>query len=138
MVPESLQQETLAKLHHGHQGIVRCRLRAQNFVWWPGISQRIKDVIEHCSVCVKHSTPHREPLMPTVLPDYPWQSVAMDLFVLNGVNYVVIVDYFSRYPEGIKLRSVSLFRTRIFKNAEGVIQYLFIFCTVPHGSINHP
>ena len=138
MVPESLQQETLAKLHHGHQGIVRCRLRAQNSVWWPGISQRIKDVIEHSSVCVKHSTPHREPLMPIVLPDYPWQSVAMDLFVLNGVNYVVIVDYFSRYPEVIKLRSVSLFRTRIFKNAEGVIQYLFIFCTVPHGSINHP
>ena len=107
VVPESLQQETLAKLHHGHQGIVRCRLRAQNSVWWPGISQRIKDVIEHCSVCVKHSTPHREPLMPTVLPDYPWQSVAMDLFVLNGVNYVVIVDYFSRYPEVIKLRSTT-------------------------------
>ena len=50
VVPESLQQETLAKLHHGHQGIVRCRLRAQNSVWWPDISQRIKDVIEHCSV----------------------------------------------------------------------------------------
>ena len=107
VVPESLQQETLAKLHNGHQGIVRCRLRAQNSVWWPGISQRIKDVIEHCSVCVKHSTPHREQLMPTILPDYPWQSVAMDLFVLNGVNYVVIVDYFSRYPEVIKLRSTT-------------------------------
>ena len=65
-------------------------------------------MIEHCSVCVKHSTPHREPLMPTVLPDYPWQCVAMDLFVLNGVNYVVIVDYFSRYPEVIKLRSTTI------------------------------
>ena len=31
----------------------------------------------------------------------------MDLFVLNGVNYVVIVDYFSRYPEVIKLRSTT-------------------------------
>ena len=86
---------------------MRCRLRAQNSVWWPGISQRIKDVIEHCSVCVKHYTPHCEPLMPTLLPDYPWQSVAMDLFVLNGVNYVVIIDYFSRYPEVIKLRSTT-------------------------------
>ena len=104
VVPESLQQETLAKLHHGHQGIVRCRLyRAQNSVWWPGIFQRIKDVIDHNSVCVKHSTPHREPLIPTLLPNYPWQSVAVDLFVLNGVNYVVIVDYFSRYPEVILL-----------------------------------
>ena len=64
-------------------------------------------MIEHCSVCVMHFTPHRELLMPTVLPGYPWQSVAMDLFVLNGVNYVVIVDYFSRYPEVIKLRSTT-------------------------------
>ena len=27
--------------------------------------------------------------------------------MLNGVNYVVIVDYFSRYPEVIKLRSTT-------------------------------
>ncbi|KAL5493721.1 hypothetical protein EMCRGX_G014940 [Ephydatia muelleri] len=51
-------------------------------------------------------TPRPEPLMPTTLPD-PWQSVAMDLFMLYGANYVLIVDYFSRYPEVIKLKSTS-------------------------------
>ena len=107
VVPESLQHETLGKLHHGHQGIQRCRLRARNSVWWPGISQRIKEAIECCAECVKHSTPRPEPLMPTPLPDYPWQSIAMDLFILNGATYVLIVDYFSRYPEVIKLRSTS-------------------------------
>ena len=66
-----------------------------------------KGSIECCAECVKHSTPHPEPLMPTPLPDYPWQSVAMDLFILNGANYVLIVDYFSRYTEVIKLRSTS-------------------------------
>ena len=45
--------------------------------------------------------------MPTPLPNYPWQSVAMHLFILNGANYVLIVDYFSRYPEVIKLKSTS-------------------------------
>ena len=96
VVPESLQHETLGKRHHGHQGIQRCRLRARNSVWWPGISQRIKEAIECCAECVKHSTPRPEPLMPTPLPDYPLQSIAMDLFILNGATYVLIVDYFSR------------------------------------------
>ena len=27
------------------------------------------------------------------IPQYPWQIVATDLFVWNGVNYVVVVDY---------------------------------------------
>ena len=107
VVPESLQHKTLGKLHHGHQGIQRCRLRARISVWWPGISQRIKEAIECCAECVKHSTPRPEPLMPTPLPDYPWQSIAMDLFILNKATYVLIVDYFSRYPEVIKLRSTS-------------------------------
>eukprot|EP00731_Ephydatia_muelleri_P015747 Em0009g171a len=107
VVPGFLQQETLRKLHHGHQSIQRCQLKARISVWWPGILQRIKEVIEGCAECVKRSTPRPEPLMPTPLPDYPWQSVAMDLFMLNGANYVLIVDYFSRYPEVIKLKSTS-------------------------------
>ena len=107
MVPASLQQQTLGELHHGHQGIQRCRLRTRNSVWWPGISQQIKEAIECCAEFVKHSTQRPETLMPTHLPDYPWQSVAIDLFILSGANYVLIVDYFSRYPEVIKLRSTS-------------------------------
>ena len=38
VVPKSLQHETLQKIHLGHQGIQRCRLRAKMSVWWPGIS----------------------------------------------------------------------------------------------------
>ena len=105
VVPASHQQETLMKLHQGHQGIQRCRLRAQYAVWWPCISQQIKELIERCPVCAKNYTPHREPLMPTPLLDFPWQKVAMDLFTSKESCYLVIVDYFSRYPEVIKLRT---------------------------------
>ena len=45
--------------------------------------------------------------MPSELPAYPWQKVGTDLFLLNGATYVVIVDYFSRYPEVIKLASTT-------------------------------
>ena len=48
-------------------------------------------------------TQHAQRKIPTPLPDYPWQQVATDLFTLNGLDYSVIVDYFSHYPEVIQL-----------------------------------
>ena len=42
-IATSLQQETLSKLHQGHQGIDRCRQRAKISVWWPGLSAQIND-----------------------------------------------------------------------------------------------
>ena len=38
VVPNSMQQVTLTKLHQGHQGIERCRQRARISAWWPGLS----------------------------------------------------------------------------------------------------
>lgn len=107
VVPESLRRQTLEKIHTGHQGIQRCRLRAKSSVWWPGISRTINDMVTQCLTCAKHLTPRSEPMMPTSLPDYPWQKVSSDLFQLDGKQYIVVVDYFSRYPEVVKLPSTT-------------------------------
>ena len=41
------------------------------------------------------------------LPKYPWQVVGTDLFKLNKRNYLLVVDYFSRYPEVIQVTSTT-------------------------------
>ena len=105
VVPMSLQRETLTRVHDGHQGIERCRMRVKTSVWWPGISQQLSEMVTNCAVCARDSALRREPLMTTPLPDYPWQVVGSDLFTLHGVKYLLVVDYFSRYPEIIKLSS---------------------------------
>ena len=81
-----------------------CHLRAKISVWWPGISKQLASVIERCPECARDAKPAREPLILTSLPSYPWQKVAVDLFTLNGQEYLVIVDYFSRYPALQKLK----------------------------------
>jgi hypothetical protein len=40
-----------------------------------------------------------EPMIPHDIPDRPWQKVGADLFEIAGKDYLVIVDYYSKYPE---------------------------------------
>ena len=44
--------------------------------------------------------------MTSELPKYPWQVVGTDLFKLKA-NYLLVVDYFSRYPEVLQLTSTT-------------------------------
>ena len=46
--------------------------------------------------------------MPSKFPDLPWQEVASDLFVWNGIHYLLVIDYFLRYVEIAKLSGESL------------------------------
>jgi len=43
VVPKEMRHETLQKIHQGHQGIQRCRLRVKISVWWPGVSKDISN-----------------------------------------------------------------------------------------------
>ena len=40
----------------------------------------------------------KEPLMPHTLPTRPWQYIASDLFEINGKQYLLTVDRYSKYP----------------------------------------
>ena len=107
VIPHSLRERTLSKIHQGHQGIIRCCLRAKLSVWWPKMSQDIHRVVEKCSICMRESRNRREPLIPTKLPIYPWQKVGTDLFQIGKQHYLIVVDYYSHFPEVIKLSSTT-------------------------------
>ena len=107
VVPKQLQAETLQKIPTGHQGIVRCQLRAVTSVWWPGISKEVEAFVQTFPECMKSAPNPRELLLSTPLPKHPWERVAADLFQLNGSTYLLVVDYFSRYPQVIKLNSTT-------------------------------
>ena len=115
VVPERLQKETLEKVHTGYQGVQRCKLRANTAVWWPDLSHEVENMVKQCPTCAKEHSPRKEPMIPTELPDYPWQKIGTDLFQLKGATYLVVVDYFSRFPEVQKLQITT---------SEGIIRTL--------------
>ena len=107
VIPASMRPVTLEKLHHGHQGILRCRMRVSTSVWWPGVSKDMENFIKSCPVCQKHITLNKEPLISTPLPSYPWERIASDLFELKNSTYLLTVDYYSRFAEVQKLTSTT-------------------------------
>ena len=98
VVPSSMRLNVLGKIHQGHQGITKCRERSKAGVWWPGLSRQIEDVVTSCHKCIKCRV-KPEPLIPSPVPDRPWQVLGTDLFELQSIDYLLVVDYFSKYVE---------------------------------------
>ena len=88
-------------------GITKCRERARTSVWWPGMSKQVEDLVKNCQVCIKQRHNKAEPLISSVLPERPWQNICAHLFELNGKTYLIVVDYFSGYPEIALLNSTT-------------------------------
>ena len=100
VIPSSMRREMKERLHCGHLGINSCIRRAKQVIYWPGMSQEIRQYVESCDTCA--SLPDKQPSEPLILheqPSRPWQKVATDLFSLQGRNYLLTVDYFSNFFE---------------------------------------
>ena len=82
--------------------------KAAQTVYWPNISEDIAQFVLNCPTCLKYSNQKRKntksPLGQEV-PIIPWTKLGSDLFSLNGENYLLIVDYTSRFPIVKKLKS---------------------------------
>ena len=125
LIPPRLRSETLRKLHTSHQGIEKTKRLARQCIFWPGMNSQIEDTVSKCSTCLQHrNANHREPLQPHQLPSRPWQRVATDLFDWKGRTHLIVVDYYSRYPEVAELRDTRaktvIAKTKSFFSRHGI------------------
>ena len=71
VIPVAMQKTMLGKIHEGHQGITKCRERAKQSVWWPGLSKQIEDLVDKCDKCSKDRQNRVEPMIPSDVPERP-------------------------------------------------------------------
>ena len=97
VIPGDLRETYLRRLHEGHLSAKKVQENAKH-VYWPGWEADISDYTMRCQECIKRSRPAREPLQPHDIPEGPWRKLGMDFFDFKGKTFVLICDYFSKFP----------------------------------------
>lgn len=108
IVPKVLRSNMLARLHNSHSGIEKTQRLARDSLFWPGVSQDVRDAVEKCKACARNS-PNlmKESMMSTVVPSLPFEIVSMDVFELNVPRdgylqkqyFLATVDHYSDFFE---------------------------------------
>ena len=106
------QVEILKLIHEGHLGLTKCKLRAKETVYWPGLNDQMETLVLNCQLCLKYlqSKYNQPPQMPLgqEMPAFPWTKIATDIFHFEGDSYLLLVDYTSRYTIICKLTSMTV------------------------------
>lgn len=98
----------LARVHESHLDIVKCKERARDVMFWPSMAKQIEDVVLKCAICNTFRWSNsKEPLICHDIPDRAWVKVGVDLFHFYRGEYLLCVDYFSKFPEIAKLTQTT-------------------------------
>ena len=98
-----MRPHLLKCIHQGHMGIEKSKACARVCVYWPNMYSDIENTVKQCVMCNRYA--NTEPLLPHPIPQHPWEEVGVDYFTLDGKDFLLIVDYYSKYPEVVQMTS---------------------------------
>ena len=105
VIPSLWKKDILQKLHLSHCGIEKSKANARMTVFWPGMTKDIEEMVSSCETCMKYQSKQpKEPMQTRDVPLLPWQTVASDILEHKNQNYLVVIDYYSKYIEALKLK----------------------------------
>ena len=100
VIPKRMQREMLDIIHSSHLGVEKCKKRARDVMFWPGMAAQIQDTVANCHICSAYQRNNsKEPMIAHEIPTRPWSQVGTDLFEINNQKYLVMVDYYSGFIE---------------------------------------
>ena len=108
VIPPSMRPAMLAVIHGTHLGIVKCKQRAREALYWPGMSAQIEEKVKDCTICHDYApAQQKEPLIPSPISDLPWAMAASDIFTFESEQFLVLVYFYSKYIEVTNLKDLT-------------------------------
>ena len=100
VIPRSIRHILKERVHSAHIGLQGCLRRAREAIYWPGMTEELKELVTRCSVCLEYGRKQqRETLRSQDIPQRPWQYIACDMMEFKNHSYLVTVDTFSDFIE---------------------------------------
>ena len=108
IIPKSLQKQTLQRVHETHLGISKTQQLARDTIFWPGMTKQIQDMISRCETCQQNrQSLHSEPMINHEIPNKIFAKVGVDLFEHELKTYLILVDYYTKFPEITELHNTT-------------------------------
>lgn len=108
LIPTTLISYILKLIHESHLGITKTRARARELFHWLNMNADIENYIMRCDICQKfRKNPTKEILQPHQIPMLPFQKVACDILEFGKKDYLVVMDYYSKWIEIKKISNKS-------------------------------
>ena len=108
VIPGKLQKKMKQKIHSSHMDTDACLRHARECTFWPGMSAKVKQLVESCETCRKYDCAQsKETLKSSKIPTRPWEHITTDLFPFKGKEFLITVDYYSNFWEIDQLASTS-------------------------------
>jgi len=129
LIPKVCRADMLKVIHGSHLGVEKCTQRAREVLFWPNMTTDIRNTVLACPICIEHRNENtKEPMQPSDIPDRPWQIAATDIFHWNNMDYILLVDYYSRYFEVSMIpdtkSSTVINKLKSFFSRHGIVETL--------------
>ena len=111
VIPESLRTQAVNILHNKAQlGLNKTLERMRTCMYWPGITNDIKDSISACKVCLMFSDKQQRELYSSDTVTRPWSHLSLDNFEFQGQHFLMILDVATKFSI---VRMVSSLNTNL-------------------------
>ena len=112
VIPPQGRERLVDELHHCHPGMVRMKVLARSYMWWPSLDKDLERRVRCCEQCQQHS---KEPALaqphPFERPDQPWYRIHIDHAEFEGQLILVIVESHSKFIDAHIAPSTSSAQT---------------------------
>lgn len=123
VIPTGLKSKILKTLHECHTGIVRMKMMARSYVWWPRCDKDIEECVNNCLICQQTLPNKNGPVTSKwYSTTYPFERVHIDFASQAGKTFLIISDAYSKYCD-VKLMTT----TNMMKLEEKLLDFFSIF-----------
>ncbi len=107
LIPKKLQSKILDELHSGHFGICKMKELAQQYCYWRNIDADIEERVKNCTSCQNKLANPKQVHHFWEYTSRPWSRLHIDFAEFNKVNFLVVIDSYSKWLEVVKMSSTT-------------------------------